>query len=683
MKPLSLAPAALAALVLVPLSCRAAAAPPQPEDMQKFRTISDPRISPDGRLVAFVVTETDLDANATDSDVWLLALDAGGEAAPRRLTRGPGVDRSPRWSPDGCRIAFLSDRAGTTDLWLIDPRGGEARRLTRAPASLHDPIWSQDGSFLVAGARVVPEDLPAERRESWTQDDLPACAARAIDHLMYRQWDRWLGDERGHLFGIDAVTGELDDLTPGAGETPPVSLQSDQDVDLAPDGSELCFVRNDEMGTGFSTNHDLFARDMTTGRITRVTDNPALDQGPRYSPDGRWLAWLAMARPGYESDRRVLVVRDRGSGELRRLTEGLDRSVADPRWAPDSRRLFFTARDEGRISLYSVSLDGEVVRLLAEGAVSDLTVAPSGHQLLFIRSRAHEPPELWSLSLKGGGRAAGSLERLTAFNDSLAAPMWLPELEDFAFAGAGSTTVHGFLVRPPGFDPHKRYPVVLAIHGGPQGMWTDRFMASWFAYPLVCAPGYVGLFVNPRGSSGYGHEFQDQVSRDYGGRCAEDLLRGLDHAIEAYGFIDPDRQAMIGGSFGGYMVNWLLGHSDRFRCAVSHAGLFDLRSFFGATEELWFPAWDMGHTPWEEPALYDRWSPAHAAGSFRTPTLVTHGLKDYRVPFAESRQLFTALQAQGIPSRLVVFPDEGHVFAKPQDNVRWWREIHRWLRQYL
>jgi dipeptidyl aminopeptidase/acylaminoacyl peptidase/dipeptidase len=673
-------------------------APMRPEDMSHFRTISDPRISPDGRQVAFVVTETHRDTDASDSDIWLLDLAAGGSVEPRQLTHGPGDDTSPRWSPDGHTLAFLSDREGqrggdasgpeadteaTTDLYLIDTNGGEAVRLTSAPASLRDPLWSNNGTFLVAGARVVPAGLPPQQRENWTAEELPDCQARTIDHLMFRQSKRWLGDRRNHLFRIDAATGELTDLTPGLGDTPPVSLQSRQDYDLAPDSDELCFVLNEEMETALSTNHDLFVRHLASGEIARATDNPALDQAPRYSPDGRWLAWLAMSRPGYEADRRVLVVRDRSSGELRRLTERLDRVVRDPRWSPDSRRLYFTARDEGRVALYTVSLAGKVERLLAEGAVSDLAVAPDGRRLVFVRSRAHEPPELWTLALKDGGARAGRLARLTAFNDSVAAAIELPPLEDFEFAGAGGTTVHGFLMRPPGFAPQRRYPVVLAIHGGPQGMWTDSFMTSWFAYPLVTAPGYVGVFINPRGSSGYGQEFQDQVSRDYGGRCQEDLLRGLDHAIATYAFIDADRQAAIGGSFGGYMVDWLLGGTDRFRCAVSHAGLFNLTSFFGATEELWFPAWDMGDSPWDQPDLYERWSPYRRAKSFQTPTLVTHGLRDYRVPFAESQQLFTALQTQGIDSRLVVFPDEGHVLAGPQNNVRWWREIQRWLAKYL
>jgi dipeptidyl aminopeptidase/acylaminoacyl peptidase len=275
------------------------------------------------------------------------------------------------------------------------------------------------------------------------------------------------------------------------------------------------------------------------------------------------------------------------------------------------------------------------------------------------------------------------LHRLTSFNDALAAELELPPVEDIEFAGAGGVRVHGFLQRPPGFVDHRRYPLALVIHGGPQGMWGDRFMTTWFTFPLVTAPGYVGLFVNPRGSEGYGSEFREQVSRDYGGRVIEDLLAGVDDVLATRPFVDPDRLAVMGGSFGGYATNWIIGHDQRFSCAVSHAGLYNLTSFFGATEELWFPAWDMGTTPWDEPELYARFSPHRSAGSMRTPTLVTHGEKDYRVPFGESLQLYTALKVQGVPARLVVFPDEGHVIEGLQDNVRWWMEIHRWLAEWL
>ena len=385
-----------------------------------------------------------------------------------------------------------------------------------------------------------------------------------------------------------------------------------------------------------------------------------------------------MEKPGYESDRECLVIYDRKEKKHIKLTEKLDRSVREIVWAPDSKAIYFTARDEGRCSIYRVDLKGNIKKLTNEGYNTGIKITPDGKNLIFLRSYNHLPNELFIMPASGG-----KATQLTYTNSEVLKELDLPKLEEFWFIGADNTKVHGFIQKPPNFNPEKKYPVVLTIHGGPQSMWADRFMTTWFTFQLVCSPGYVGVFINPRGSSGYGSVFREQVSRDYGGRCYEDLMKGLDYVLEHYDFVDKTRVAAIGGSFGGYMVNWIMGHTDRFKCIVSHASLYNLISFYGATEELWFPEWDMGKSPWEEPELYEKWSPHKYAQNFKTPTLVTHGIKDYRVPYTESLQLFTALQRQGIPSRLVIFPDEGHVISKPQNNVRWWKEIHRWLGKYL
>jgi len=651
----------------------AAERPMTPEDLYAIQRVSDPRVSPDGKWIAFVVAVPDLEENQLDSDVWLMPLDGG---KPRKLTSGPKTDDSPRWSPNGKQLAFISDRNGTEDLYLINVRRGEARQLTSSDTDLVDPLWSRDGKSILCGSRVLPQGKATG--ENRTEEELPKCKARTIDRLLFRQWDEWLGDERNHLFLVSVKDGSMEELTPGEFDTPPVSLASDHDFDLSPDGDQLCFVRNDDPDSATSTNHDLYLLDRRTSQMRKLTDNPARDSQPHYSPDGRYIAYSAMSTPGYESDRQGLVIYDRTSGDHLRLTDGLDRSVREILWHPNSRELFFTARDQGRLAIFRVDLEGRIKKLSGEGYSRDLAVSPDGGVLVFRRSYNHLPEELFSLSV-----ADGKTAQLTSFNAELLEEISLSPLEEFWFTGADNTRVHGFLQRPPGFDPGKKYPAVLVIHGGPQGMWADRFMTTWFTFPLISSPGYVGVFINPRGSSGYGLEFQAQVSRDYGGRCYEDLMKGLDYAIEHYEFIDSKRLAAVGGSFGGYSVNWIIGQTDRFRAAVSHAGLFNLTSFYGATEELWFPAWDMGETPWDEPELYARWSPHHHVKRFKTPTLVTHGERDYRVPFAESLQLFTALQRRKVPSRLVVFPDDGHVIESPQSNVRWWKEIHRWLKEWL
>jgi len=651
--------------------------PMTPEDLYKIKNVSDPRISPDGKWIAYTVSIPNLKEDKSNSDIWLIPLQGGKS---KQLTAGEGADHSPRWSPDGKQIAFISERDETVNLYLIHVDGGEAKKLTTSETNLYSPIWINDGKYLICGSRVLPENK--KNIENWTKEELPKCEARTIDRLLFRQWDRWLGDKRNHIFLVNCQDGSMKDLTPGDFDTPPVSLSSAHDFDVSPDGKEICFVRNDDPVLAVSTNHDIFLLNIDTLAETKMTSNPALDRQPHYSPDGRYIAYTAMKKVGYEADRECLVIYDRKTKTHTSLTDDLDRSVAQILWAPGGRDIYFTCREQGYSSIYKVDLKGNFKRMTNDGYNIGIDIAPNGEKLIFLRSYNHMPYELFSMSIK---RGKGKVNQLTFENAAFLAEFDLPQLEEFWFAGADDTKVHGYIQRPPGFDPQKKYPVVLTIHGGPQNMWADRFMTTWFTFQLISSPGYVGVFINPRGSSGYGSTFREQVSKDYGGRCFKDLMKGLDYAIEHYNFIDEKKQAAVGGSFGGYSVNWIMGHTYRFKCIVSHASLYNLTSFYGATEELWFPAWDMGQTPWDEDEakLYTKWSPHLHAKNFKTPTLVTHGERDYRVPFAESLQLFTALRRQGIPARLVVFPDEGHVISGPQNNVRWWKEIHRWLAAYL
>lgn len=647
--------------------------PIEPEDLYKIKQVSDPNISPDGKWIAYIISDPDLTKNGFNSDIWLLQVEGGD---PVQLTCSDAKDHSPCWSPDGNTIAFISDRDGISNIYMIKLSGGESFKLTESETDLYAPFWSEDGRYLVCGSRV----FPTEKRdtENWTKDELPECKARTIDRLLFRQWNRWLGDERNHVLLVDAENGSLKDLTPGEFDTPPVSLSSAHDFDLSPDGEELCIVKNIDPMLAISTNHDLFTIDVKTLKETKNTANPALDSQPHYSPNGRYIAYTAMMQAGYESDRRCLVVYDRKRNKRKRLTDTLDRSVGQILWSPDSKSAYFTARDRGHSSIYKVDLKGNIKKLTDDGYNIQMDITPDGKNLVFVRSYNHLPDELFKMPVTGG-----KATRLTYTNKDLIDELSLPELDEFTFKGAESRDVHAFILLPPGYREGEKYPVILTIHGGPQGMWADRFMITWFNFQLISSPGYVGLFINPRGSSGYGSKFCEEVSRDYGGRCYEDLMKGLDYAIEHYDCIDKDKTAAIGGSFGGYSVNWIMGHTQRFKCIVSHASLYNLTSFYGATEELWFPAWDMGETPWTEPDLYERWSPHVYAENFKTPTLVIHGEIDYRVPFTESLQLFTALKRQGIESRLVTFPDEGHVISNPQNNVRWWKEIHRWFQEYL
>lgn len=660
-------------LFLNPLGFAQSKRPMTPEDLYKIKEVSDPQVSPDGKWIAYTISVPDLEENSFNSDIWLIPA-TGGE--PMQLTKSPESDYSPRWSPGGEKIAFISKRNDAANLYIIRIDGGEAKEITSSEKDLYSPLWSKDGKYILCGSRILPEGK--KDIENWTKDELPKCKAKTINQLLFRQWNRWLGDERNHLFLIDVEDGSMRDLTPGDFDTPPVSLSSNHDFDISPEGDEICYVKNEDPVLAVSTNHDLFIVDTKTLKEKKITQNPALDSQPHYSPDGRYIAYTAMEKVGYESDRKCLVLYDRKKEKHVRLTDNFDRSLGQILWSIESKNLFFTVREEGHGSIYKVNLKGNIKRISNNGYNIQLEISPNGKNLVFIRSYNDTPYELFTMPA-----TSGEAVQLTFTNSAFLKKLDLPKLEEFWFKGAENTPVHGFIQKPPGFDPRKKYPVVLTIHGGPQGMWADRFMTTWFTFQLISSPGYVGVFIDPRGSSGYGSTFREQISRDYGGRCYEDLMKGLDFVINHYDFVDKSRQTAVGGSFGGYSVNWIMGHTDRFKCIVSHAGLYNLISFYGATEELWFPEWDMGKSPWEESELYETWSPHVYASNFKTPTLVTHGEYDYRVPFAESLQLFTALQRQRIPSRLVVFPDEGHVISKPQNNVRWWKEIHIWLEKYL
>ncbi len=655
--------------------------PLQPENLYDIQRVSDPQVSPCGNWIAYTISTTDLEKNSSDSNIWLYHF-ADGKS--KQLTNNPKGDHSPRWSPNGKEIAFISSRDGVSNLYLLEVKTGAVRKLTSSETGLFEPIWSRDGKFILCTSRVLPKDK--KNLENWTKKELPECQARTIDHLLFRQWDSWLGDERNHLFLVNCTDGSMKDITPGDRDVPPVSLSGSHDFDLAPDGQEACFTRNDAPMKAISTNHDLFLLDLESGKETKITSNLALDASPFYSPNDRFIAYTAMSKPAYESDRACLVLYDRKTHQHKRLTDSLDRSVRDILWHPSSKLIYFTCRELGRSSIYRVDLKGNITPIITgDGYNISLSLTPKGDRLVFLRSYNHQPYEIFSIDIKKIKHQAKQqpAKQLTFANADFLSKYELPKLEDFWFEGAGGTKVHGFIQKPPAFKLGKKYPAVLTIHGGPQNMWADRFMTNWFTFQMISSPGYVGIFIDPRGSSGYGSQFREEVSKDYGGRCYTDLMKGMDYVLENYNFIDKDKLAAIGGSFGGYSVNWIMGHNQRFKCLVSHAGLYNLVSFYGATEELWYPAWDMGETPWDEPEVYAKWSPHLHAKNFKTPTLVTHGGSDYRVPLGESLQLFTALQRQHVPSRLVIFPGEGHVITGPQDNVRWWKEIHRWFAQYL
>ncbi|MCP4723672.1 MAG: S9 family peptidase, partial [bacterium] len=646
------------------------------DDLYNIIRLSDPQISPDGNTIAYVRTVYNKPENSSNSDIWLVSINGGD---PRRLTASPVTDSHPRWSPDGQEIAFNSSRGGSSQIYVISVNGGEARKISNISTGVSGAIWSPDGRNLAFTSSVYPElnGDEANRKKMEEQENSPV-KARLLTRLLYRQWNSWTNDTRNHVFVISAEGGEARDVTPGDFDTPPLDLGGNQDYTFSPDGNEICYVKNTDPVVAVSTNNDLFIVDIASGNTRKITDNPANDNYPQYSPDGKYIAYRAMARAGYEADKYNLMLYDRNTGAIRSLTEDQDRSAGQYLWAPDSRKMFFTASDLGYNSIFSVDIEnGEVQKITESSYNTNIQLTPDGRDLVFLRQSMTMPAEVFKCRADGSNAI-----KLTKTNDELLSQIEMNSPEEFWYEGAKGVDIHGFLVKPPFFDPSKKYPMIYIVHGGPQGAWSNNFHFRW-NIQMWAAPGYVAVMVNPRGSTGYGQKLTDDISGDWGGKVYDDLMNGVDYVLDNYDYVDPEKLAASGASYGGYMMNWFEGHTDRFKCLVNHDGLFNMTSFYYHTEELWFPIWEMKGTPKTNKKMYDKWSPHNYVKNFKTPMLVIHSELDYRVPVSEGFQLFTALQEMNVPSKLLYFPDEDHFISKPLNSELWHKTIYEWLAEYL
>lgn len=648
------------------------------DEFISIQRVTDLQLSPDGTKIAFVVTVMDKSANRGSSDIWIVPS-RGGE--PRRLTSSPAADMNPRWSPDGRTIAFISTRSGAPQVWTIDPNGGEAVQLTRISTGASGIVWSPTGAHLAFVSSVFP-DLKDDESNRKRMEELEASKVkgRVFDHLLIRHWNAWWDGTRSHMFVVPAPGGVPVDVSPGDFDVPPIALGGAQDYVFSPDGSEIAFVRNTdpELRLGLGTNNDIFLAATGGGDARKLTTSKANDHSPRYSPDGRYIAYLAMARPGFEADKQSLMLFDRKAGSTVTLTEKLDYSVEDLLWAPGSASIYFDAQDKGRTAVFRVTLATKKIDRVLDGHfLTSLALSPDGGTLYFLMQAINRPYDIWSCDLK-----TKALVQITAINGGLLSRLDMNPAEEFWFDGAGGDKVHGYLVKPPAFDPSKKYPLLMLIHGGPQGAFGDEFHYRWNVQ-MFAAAGYVTAMVNFHGSTGYGQAFTDSISGDWGGKPFEDVLKAVGYLHGAYPFIDRTKLGAAGASYGGYLIDWIEGHTDIFDCLVSHDGVFDLRSEYGATEELWFPEWEYRGTPWTSPEQYAKWSPSMSVPNFKTPLLVVHSANDFRVPLEQGLQLFTSLQRAGVPSKLLFFPDEDHFVSKPQNAELWWKTIHEWLATYL
>ena len=665
----------LTALVLTVIATTALAQRPITfDDLSAMVRIGAPHLSPDGRWIAYDASTIDLAANVRRSAIWLMPA-AGGTA--RKITEGTKQDEGPAWSPDGKTLAYVSNRDGATkQIYLYDLATNTSRKLSSLHGGAGSVKWTPDGKGLVLVSDVYPDcGVAAEctKTAAAAAENAPT-KARVIDSLLFRHWSTWREATRAHIV-YQPLSGEPRDLTPGAFDAPPFSVGGGDEFDVSPDGRELVYARNTDEQAALSTNSDIFIVPLAGGEAKRITTRRGADTSPIYSPDGRYIAWRSQERAGFEADVWELWLYDRKDGTTRRIASDFPTWVSSATWAPNSRSLFVTAPEAGKVALYEITLDGKFNRLHFEGSVGHVEVSPDGQTVYFDRSSLQRPADIYSLS------RSGRVNKLTSHNDALLAQLNLGTVSDVFWTGAENARVQAHLVRPPGFQPSKKYPAVLLIHGGPQGAWSDAWSYRWNPQ-MFAARGYVVLAPNPRGSTGFGQKFIDEISNDWAGKVYVDLMNGVDWLV-AQPYVDGTRLGAAGGSYGGYMVNWILGHSDRFKALVSHAGVYNLESMYGVTEELWFVEWEFGGPPWDNPEPYQRWSPHRFAKNFDTPTLVVHGELDFRVPIGEGIQLFTALQRRGVPSRLLYFPDEGHWVLKPQNSRLWHDTVLGWLDRYL
>lgn len=646
-----------------------------PELALEVRRPESVAIAPDGSAALLTIKENRLEDNASRSQVYLLSL-ASGQL--RQLTFSGKNNLDAVWSPDGSQVAFAGTHKRMSQIFVLDLKnGGEARAITDLPSGASGPVFSPDGRWIAFTSDVDPEcATPTCNKEHADARAKRKVKARAYDDLFYRHWNAWDEGTRSHLFLVAADGSSAPwDATPGLHHVPSDALSGGRGYAFA--GSDaLVYCANLEPNRALSTNNDLFEVKVRGGDAKPLTAaNKALDANPVVSPDGRWLAYVSFLRPGFEADRGVLTLLERATGKAVRRTESFDRSVEDIAWAPDSASLYFVAQDRGRNTLFAIGRDAGEPRPLTQGrSVSHVSVARNG-LIAFVASSFREPPEVYVLDPR-----TGEAKRASHLNDALAATLDLGAVESLDVDVHGSP-LHGFVLLPPGFEKKRRYPLLMMIHGGPEGAWLDEWHARWNAQ-LFAARGYVVAMPNFRGSTGYGQKFTDAIAGDWGGGPYEDVMAFTD-AMEKKPFIARNDTCAAGASYGGYMIDWIAGHTDRFKCLITHAGVFNLEAMWGDTEEVWFPEWELGGTPWAARDAYRRWSPHEYIQNARTPTLVVHGQLDYRVNLSQGMQMFQSLRRNGVPARFVYFPDEGHWVARPQNYVYWYSEMLGWLAKYL
>ncbi len=676
------------------------------EDLQQIKRVTDPQVSPSGKWVMFSATSVDLATNKKTMHLYTVPVD--GSAKEKAITAGKDGETGGRFSPDGKQVLFLSSNEGSQQIYLApwdEQQGivGPSQKLTSISTEADGAIWSPKGDWIAFVSDVYPEcarEGAADDACNKAKDDAAAKSpvkAQIWDGLLYRHWDHYQGSKRSHILLVSVDGKQMRDVTPIRDIkdhiAPTFSLAGPVGYAFSPDEKELAYVVNMDEVPAASTNNDIYTVDLTSPNATpvKVTTSPGSDDGPAYSPDGKYLAFRSQARAGYESDRFRLMLYDREKKTAKEAVRRFDNWVDEFTWSPDSKQIYFASGSEGQEPVLAVEIDGQSTgeaKDIVHGAeFSSLALTADGKTLIAAAMKVDRPARIVSVATAG---PSDHYAELSKGNDDLIHQLELPAMESFKFPGAGGTSVQGFIIRPPNFDPQKKYPLKFLIHGGPQGAWGDAWSYRWNP-ELFAANGYVVIMINPRGSTGYGQAFIDGVNGDWGGKPYLDLMKGLDYAEAHYPFIDKERECALGASYGGFMANWILTHSNRFKCIVTHDGMYNPQSAYGSTEEMWFNEWEFRRVsdkepgqPWRYASLsaaqdpFRKWSPMLNIKNAKTPTLVIHSQRDYRLDVSEGFQLFTALQRLKVPSKMLYFPDEGHWVLKPQNSRLWYQTVNDW-----
>ncbi|MFI5253002.1 MAG: S9 family peptidase [Bacteroidota bacterium] len=642
-------------------------------DLYKLKSVADPNFSPDGKKIAFVVTESNLEKGKSNQDVYVMNAD-GSDI--RNLTDTPGPDNHPRWSPDGKWLLFISSRENGSQAWRMPAEGGIPEHITDFAMGVGDAEWTPDGKHLIFSAEVFGDcgaDNDCNKLNDSTMSKGPI-QAHVTDHLLYRHWTAWKDGKVTHTFIYDIESKRYTDLTPGEFDAPSFELGG-LGFTCSPDGNEICYV-SDHSGMEERTNNkDLWIVNSAGGEAKCITTaNKSYDGNPQYSPDGKYIAYKLQRINGYESDLFKIALYNRSTGESTILTDKFDNWENDIKWSNDSKTIYFTAQYQGHTPFYKIDVKTKkITKILEHQAIDAFALSPDNETIVYIHRSVGEPSELWSATIDGK-----DAKQITFLNKELLDQVDVRPAEEMWIPSPSGSKIHTFIVKPHNFDPSKKYPVIVNVHGGPQQQWLDAFRGDWQMYP---GSGYIVVFPNPHGSNGYGQEFCAEISKDWNGAVYQDVMAVTD-SLEQLPYVDKDRIGAMGWSYGGYFMMWLEGHTTRFKAIASMMGVYDLTAMHGATEELWFPEWDLGGTPWTSD-LYQKFSPNNSVKNFKTPCMVITGEKDFRVPYTQSLEFFTDLQEMNVPSRIIVFPNDGHWPNGVKSMPLYYNAHLDWFHKYL